>query len=180
MNSDTSPNLNGLAEPRAAAGAGALLGNVEKRLLAANISVPAAPMAAGNYAPYIVSRGQVYISGQTCRVQGQITYKGKVGRDLTLEEGKLAARVCAVNLLSQLKAACDGDLERVARCVRIGGFVCSDETFTQQPEVLNGASDVILAAFGDAGRHARTAVGVAVLPSNSAVEVDAVFELRDP
>jgi enamine deaminase RidA (YjgF/YER057c/UK114 family) len=82
-------------------------------------------------------------------------------------------------VLSQLKAACGGDLDRVSRCVRLGGFVCSDETFTQQPEVLNGASDVILIAFGDAGRHARTAVGVSVLPSNSAVEVDAIFELHD-
>jgi enamine deaminase RidA (YjgF/YER057c/UK114 family) len=155
------------------------VGIVEKRLAAANIVVPNAPMAAGNYAPFIVSRGQVYISGQTCRVQGLVAYKGAVGRDLTLEEGKLAARICAINLLSQLKAACDGDLDRVARCVRLGGFVCSVDSFTQQPEVLNGASDVILAAFGDAGRHARTAVGVAVLPSNSAVEVDAVFELHD-
>jgi enamine deaminase RidA (YjgF/YER057c/UK114 family) len=157
----------------------ASMGSVEKRLAAAQVVVPDAPAAAGNYAPYVVSRGQVYVSGQTCRVQGQIIYKGKVGRDLSLEEGKLAARVCAINLLSQLKAACDGDLDRVARCVRLGGFVCSDETFTQQPEVLDGASEVILAAFGADGRHARTAVGVAVLPSNSAAEVDAVFELHD-
>jgi enamine deaminase RidA (YjgF/YER057c/UK114 family) len=157
-----------------------VMGNVEARLAAAQVFVPDAPMPAGNYVPYVVSRGHVFISGQTCRVKGQVAYKGKVGRDLSLDEGKLAARICAINLLSQLKAACGGDLDRVARCVRLGGFVCSDETFTQQPEVLNGASDVILAAFGDAGRHARTAVGVAVLPSNSAVEVDAVFELLDP
>jgi enamine deaminase RidA (YjgF/YER057c/UK114 family) len=102
-----------------------------------------------------------------------------VGRDLSLMVGKLAASICAINVLSQLKAACGGDLDRVSRCVRLGGFVCSDETFTQQPEVLNGASDLILIAFGDAGRHARTAVGVSVLPSNSAVEVDAIFELHD-
>jgi enamine deaminase RidA (YjgF/YER057c/UK114 family) len=158
----------------------ASMGRVERRLAAARLVVPDAPAPAGNYVPYVVSRGQVYVSGQTCRVQGQVAYKGKVGRDLSLEEGKLAARICAINLLSQLKAACDGDLDRVARCVRLGGFVCSDETFTQQPEVLDGASEVILAAFGDGGRHARTAVGVAVLPSNSAVEVDAVFELLDP
>ena len=96
-----------------------------------------------------------------------------------LEEGRLAARICAINVLSQLKAACDGDFSRVARCVRLGGFVCSAPDFYQQPEVLNGASDVILFALGDAGQHVRTAVGVAVLPSNSAVEVDAVFELRN-
>lgn len=157
----------------------AAMGSVERRLAAAQVGVPDAPAAAGHYAPYVVSRGLVYVSGQTCRVQGQVAYKGKVGRDLTLAEGKLAARVCAINVLSQLKAACEGNLDRVARCVRLGGFVCSDETFTQQPEVLNGASDVILLAFGDGGRHARTAVGVAVLPSNSAVEVEAVFELLD-
>jgi enamine deaminase RidA (YjgF/YER057c/UK114 family) len=103
-----------------------------------------------------------------------------VGRDLSLEEGRLAARVCATNVLAQLKAACNNDLSRVARCVRLGGFVCSAPDFYQQPDVLNGASDVILAALGDAGEHVRTAVGVAVLHSNSAVEVDAVFELRNP
>jgi enamine deaminase RidA (YjgF/YER057c/UK114 family) len=156
------------------------MGIVDQRLAAAQVIVPDAPKPAGNYVPYVISRGQVFISGQTCRVQGQVIYTGKVGRDLSLEEGKLAARVCAINLLSQLRAACDGDLDKVARCVRLGGFVCSDEAFTQQPEVLNGASDVMVAAFGDLGRHARTAVGVAVLPSQSAVEVDAVFELRDP
>jgi enamine deaminase RidA (YjgF/YER057c/UK114 family) len=156
-----------------------MMGNVEARLAAAQIVVPDAPLAAGNYATYVVSRGHVYISGQTCRVQGQVAHKGMVGRDLSLEVGKLAARICAVNILSQLKAACGGDLDRVARCVRLGGFVCSDENFFQQPEVLNAASDVILIAFGEAGRHARTAVGVNVLPSHSAVEVDAVFELHD-
>lgn len=155
------------------------MGSVEERLAATEVLVPDAPRPAGSYVPYVVSRGYVYVSGQTCRVHGQVAYQGRVGRELSLEEGKLAARICAINLLSQLKAACGGDLDRVARCVRLGGFVSSDETFTQQPEVLNGASDVILAAFGDSGRHARTAVGVAVLPSNSAVEVDAVFELLD-
>ncbi len=153
------------------------MGSVEQRLLALDIVLPVAPKAAGNYAPYVVSRGQVYISGQTCQVDGLITHKGQVGRDLTIEQGKAGARVCAINLLSQLKAACGGDLDRVSRCIRIGGFVSCIESFTQQPEVLNGASDIILAALGEAGRHARTAVGVLALPSNSAVEVDAVFEL---
>ena len=128
-------------------------------------------MPAGNYVPYVVSRGHVFVSGQTCKVKGQVAYKGMVGRELSLEDGRFAARICAINLLSQLKLACGGDLDRVARCVRLGGFVCSDEAFTQQPEVLNGASDVMLTAFGDAGRHARTAVGVAVLPSNSTVQL---------
>lgn len=152
-------------------------GTVESRLAAAGITLPAAPMPAGNYVPFVVAGGFVTISGQTARVDGRIAVAGKVGRDLDLAAGQRAARICAINLLSQLKAACGGDLDRVARCVRLGGFVCSDEAFFQQPEVLNGASEVMVAAFGEAGRHARTAVGVAALPSNSAVEVDGVFEL---
>jgi enamine deaminase RidA (YjgF/YER057c/UK114 family) len=147
---------------------------------AAALVIPDAPRPAGRYVPYVISRGFVYISGQTARVDGKIAYAGMVGRDLSLEEGRLAARVCATNVLAQLKAACNNDLSRVARCVRLGGFVCSAPDFYQQPDVLNGASDVILAALGDAGEHVRTAVGVAALPSNSAVEVDAVFELRNP
>ena len=142
--------------------------------------IPDAPKPAGRYVPYVISRGLVYISGQTARVDGKIAYAGMVGLDLSLEEGRLAARICAINVLSQLKAACGNDLSRVARCIRLGGFVCSAPDFYQQPDVLNGASDVILAALGDAGEHVRTAVGVAALPSNSAVEVDAVFELRNP
>jgi enamine deaminase RidA (YjgF/YER057c/UK114 family) len=147
---------------------------------AAALVIPDAPKPAGKYVPYVISRGFVYISGQTARVDGKIAYAGMVGRDLSLEEGRLAARICAINVLAQLKAACNDDLSRVARCVRLGGFVCSAPDFYQQPDVLNGASDVILAALGDAGEHVRTAVGVAALPSNSAVEVDAVFELRNP
>jgi enamine deaminase RidA (YjgF/YER057c/UK114 family) len=147
---------------------------------AAALVIPDAPKPAGRYVPYVISRGFVYISGQTARVDGKIAYAGMVGRDLSLEEGRLAARICAINVLSQLKAACGNDFSRVARCVRIGGFVCSAPDFYQQPDVLNGASDAILAALGDAGEHVRTAVGVAALPSNSAVEVDAVFELRNP
>lgn len=147
--------------------------------LAAELVIPEAPRPAGKYLTYVVSRGFVYISGQTARVDGKIVYAGMVGRDLSLEDGRLAARICAINILAQLKAACNNDFGRVARCVRLGGFVCSAPDFYQQPEVLNGASDVIVTAFGDAGQHVRTAVGVAVLPSNSAVEVDAVFELRD-
>lgn len=179
MSSFISKKLTVTAGAQRVADSAEMAGSVETRLSTAKIFVPTAPTAAGNYAPYVVSRGQVYVSGQTCRIDGQVAYKGRVGRDLTLDEGKLAARICAINVLSQLKAACDGDLGRIARCVRLGGFVASDDAFTQQAEVLNGASDVILAAFGDAGRHARTAVGVAVLPSNSAVEVEALFELLD-
>jgi enamine deaminase RidA (YjgF/YER057c/UK114 family) len=152
--------------------------SVERRLATAGLSIPDAPTPAGNYVPYVVSGGHVYISGQTARVGGRIAYAGKVGRDLSLEQGQLAARTCAINLLSQLKSACGGDLGRVARCVRLGGFVSSAEGFSRQPEVLNGASDVMVTAFGDAGRHARTAVGVVMLPSDSAVEVEAVFALK--
>jgi enamine deaminase RidA (YjgF/YER057c/UK114 family) len=152
---------------------------VERRLAAAGITVPDAPAPAGKYVPFVISRAHVYVSGQTPRVGGKVAYTGKLGRDMALEEGRLAARTCAINLLSQLKAACEGDLDRVARCVRLGGFVCCSDDFFQQPAVIDAASDVMLIAFGEAGRHARTAVGAAALPSNAAVEVDAVFELRD-
>ena len=103
-------------------------------------------------------------------------FTGKVGRDLTVEKGAEAARLCAVNLLAQLKDACGGDLDRVERCVRLGGFVNSPPDFHEHPKVVNGASDLMVAAFGDKGRHARTTVGVAALPLDAAVEVEAAFE----
>ena len=154
-------------------------GHVESRLAAQGITIPQAPRAAGNYTPFLLAGGLVHISGQTARGEGgTIVHAGKLGRDIDLAEGQRAARLCAINILSQLKAACDGDLDRVARCIRLGGFVCSDDAFFHHPDVLNGASEVIIAAFGEAGRHVRVAVGVAALPSNSAVEVEATFELR--
>src|SRR5205085_4096460 len=108
----------------------------------------------------------------------KMKYTGKVGRDLSIEDGQAAARLCAVNLLAQLKAACGGDLDRVERCVRVGGFVNSPPDFFDHPKVINGASDLIVAALGERGQHARTAVGVAALPLDSAAEVEAVSQLK--
>lgn len=149
---------------------------IEKRLAELGIILPepAAPVA--NYAPYIVSGSLVFISGQvSIGPEGLIA--GKVGADLDLQEGVEAAHACGVNLIAQLKAACDGDLDRVRRVVKLGGFVNCAGDFADHPKVINGASDLMVAVFGDAGRHARAAVGAPSLPMNAAVEVDGVFEI---
>jgi len=136
---------------------------------------PAAPVA--NYVPYVVSGHHVFISGQvSIGPDGLIT--GKLGRDLDLEQGVAAARACAVNLIAQLNAACGGDLDRVMRIIKLGAFVNCTEDFTDQPKVVNGASDLMVEVFGDAGRHARAAVGAPSLPLNAAVEIDGVFEIK--
>jgi enamine deaminase RidA (YjgF/YER057c/UK114 family) len=152
------------------------MSQVEDRLAALGIVLPqpAAPVA--NYVPFVRSGALVHISGQVSRDEsGGIT--GIVGEDVDLAQAQAAARICGVNLIAQLKAACDGDLSRVKRIVKLGGFVQAGPKFFDIPQVVNGASDLMVAAFGDAGRHARSAVGVYRLPMNFAVEVDAVAEL---
>ena len=141
------------------------------------ITLPAPGAPAGSYVPFVVVGDTVYLSGQVARVDGKIQYAGKVGRDLTLEQGQAAARTCALNLLAQLEVACEGNLDRVARCVRLNGYVNCEPDFLQPPKVINGASDLMIEVFGDLGKHARTAVGVASLPGNSATEVEAIFLL---
>ncbi|MEM9616797.1 MAG: RidA family protein [Pseudomonadota bacterium] len=136
---------------------------------------PVAPVA--NYVPYVISGGLVFISGQvSIGADGLIT--GKLGRDLNVDAGVQAAHACGVNLIAQLKAACDGELDRVKRVVKLGGFVNCTDDFSDQPKVVNGTSDLMVAVFGDAGRHARAAVGAPCLPMNAAVEVDGVFEIK--
>jgi len=136
---------------------------------------PVAPVA--NYVPFVISGHHVFISGQvSIGPDGLIT--GKLGRDLDLDHGVAAARACAINLIAQLNAACDGDLDRVKRVVKLGAFVNCTEDFTDQPKVVNGASDLMVEVFGDAGRHARAAVGAPSLPLNAAVEIDGVFEIE--
>ena len=137
---------------------------------------PGAP--GGNYVPYVVVGDLVFMAGQVAREAGKMKYVGKVGREVSVEDGRAAARLCAVNLLAQLKAACGGDLDRVERCVRLGGFVNSPPDFTDHPKVVNGASDLICEVFDERGQHARTAVGAAALPLDSAVEVEAIFQLK--
>ncbi len=120
----------------------------------------------------------LFLSGQVCQWNGERRFIGKVGGEISLEQGKEAAKLCGLNLLAQTKRALDGDLDRVVRVVRLGGFVNAVPGFGDQPQVVNGASDLMVAVFGDAGRHARTAVGVGSLPGGTAVEVDAVLEVR--
>jgi enamine deaminase RidA (YjgF/YER057c/UK114 family) len=153
------------------------MSEVESRLAAAGVilPVPVAPVA--NYVPFVRSGSLVHISGQvSLDASGGI--KGVVGADVDLEAAQGAARLCGINLLAQMKAACDGDLDRVVRVVKLGGFVQAGPDFFDIPKVVNGASDLMVLAFGDTGRHARSAVGVYRLPLNFAVEVDAVVEVR--
>jgi len=138
------------------------------------LPTPTAPVA--NYVPYVIVGNLVFVSGQvSIGAGGLIT--GKLGADLSLDRGVEAARACGVNLLAQIKAACGGDLDRVKRVVKLTGFVNSAPDFTDQPKVVNGASDLMVAAFGERGRHARAAVGAPSLPMGAAVEVDGVFEI---
>jgi enamine deaminase RidA (YjgF/YER057c/UK114 family) len=150
---------------------------IEQRLTRLGITLPAPGAPAGNYVPFVRTGSLVFLAGQVTRLDGKMVHVGKVGRDVSVEEGRQAARVCALNLLAQLKVACDGDLDRVARCVRLGGFVNCTAEFDEQPKVVNGASDLMVELFGERGKHARTAVGVNALPLNATVEVEAVFEL---
>lgn len=134
-----------------------------------------APLA--NYVPFVRSGNTLYLSGQIALLDGQIHYRGRLGDSVSIEDGYASARMCAINLIRNLYAACEGNIDRVVRCVRLGGFVNCTPDFTEQPGVINGASDLMVELFGEAGKHARTAVGVNVLPFNASVEVDAVFEL---
>lgn len=152
--------------------------NIDKRLAEIGVDLPAPGAPAGNYVPYVITGDLVFMAGQVAREAGRIKYAGKLGREVSIEDGVQAARLCAINLLAQLKGACEGNLDRVERCVRLGGFVNSAPDFLDHPKVVNGASDLIVEVFGERGRHARTAVGVAVLPMDSAVEVEAVFQLK--
>ena len=144
--------------------------------LGVTLPEPGAP--AGSYVPFVTVGNLVYMAGQVAREAGKMKYVGKVGRELTVEQGQAAARLCATNLLAQLKAACNGDLDRVERCVRLSGFVNCGPDFVEQPKVVNGASDFMIEVFGERGQHARTAVGVSSLPLDSAVEVEGIFLLR--
>jgi enamine deaminase RidA (YjgF/YER057c/UK114 family) len=151
-------------------------GNVEKKLeeLGIALPTPAAPIA--NYVGFVRSGRLLFVSGQLCLADGELVAKGKLGGDVTTEQGQAAARACAVNLLAQVKAAL-GDLDKVARVVRLGGFINASPDFTDAAQVMNGASDLMVAAFGDKGRHARTTIGVAALPADAAVEVEGIFEV---
>lgn len=141
------------------------------------LSIPEPTIPVANFVPYTVVGNLVYISGQIPIKDGQITFVGKLGQEFSVEQGQDAARLCALHVLAMIRHACDGDLDRVRRCVRLGGFINCSADFTNQPEVMNGASDLIVSIFGERGRHARATVGVNSLPRNVAVEVEAIFEI---
>ncbi|MDP2118316.1 MAG: RidA family protein [Hoeflea sp.] len=152
--------------------------SVESRLAARSITLPEAAAPAANYLPYVMSGSLLFISGQLPIEGGALAVKGLLGRDVDVATAQRAAELCAINILAQAKAALGGDLERIVRVVKLGGFVASDPSFTDQHLVINGASNLIAEILGDAGKHARAAVGVASLPLNAAVEVDAIIEIR--
>jgi enamine deaminase RidA (YjgF/YER057c/UK114 family) len=149
----------------------------EARLAELGLTLPQPAAPAANYVPARRSGSFVYIAGQVPTAEGKDRFVGKVGRDLTIEEAQQAARLCAVNVLAQLKSALGGSLDGVVGCVRLGGFVNAVPEFGDHPKVINGASDLMVEVFGEAGRHARAAVGCNSLPRNVAVEVDAIFEV---
>jgi enamine deaminase RidA (YjgF/YER057c/UK114 family) len=153
------------------------MGRVDARLQELGITLPTPPAPVASYVPYVISGNLVYVSGQVS-VDATGGIKGKLGDAIEVEEGQAAARLCALNLLAQVKAACGGDLDRMKRVVKLGGFVNVTADFSPIPQVVNGCSDVMVAVFGEAGRHARSAVGVANLPLDFAVEVDGVFEIE--
>lgn len=151
-------------------------GTIAAKLTEMGVTLPDAPAPAANYVPFVISGNTVYVSGQISQNEAGLIV-GRLGENTSIEEGAAAARTCAISLLSQLNKACGGDLERLVRVVKLTGFVNSAPDFTDQPKVINGASDFLVEALGDKGRHARSAVGVAALPLGVAVEIEGIFEI---
>lgn len=153
---------------------------IESRLAALGVTLPQAAAPVANYVPAVITGSLLVISGQLALgADGKLAerHKGKLGREITDEAGKEAARLCAINLLAQAKAALGGDLSRLKRCVRLGGFINATPTYAGLAPIMNGASDLMVEAMGEAGRHARSTIGVAELPLDCAVEVEAMFEI---
>jgi len=151
--------------------------SVDARLSALAIELPRVPIPVANFVPFRRCGNLVFLAGQVCEWNGVVRYAGRVGVDYDLAEGQDAARVCGLNLIAALKAACGGTLDAVSGCVRLGGFVNCSPQFNEIPQVINGASDLMHELFGEKGTHARTAVGVVNLPRGAAVEVDGIFAL---
>ena len=154
------------------------MSTIESRLEALGITLPepAAPLAA--YVGFVEHNGIVTVSGQLPLVDGGLSQTGLLGDGVTIEEGAAAAKVCAINILAQIKKACGGDLDKIQQCIRLGGFVASTPDFTDHPKVINGASEFMGEVLADKGAHARAAVGVAALPLNASVEIEATFAIR--
>ena len=152
---------------------------IEARLTELGITLPVAAAPAANYVPYVISGNLLYLSGQLPIENGKIAVTGHLGRDVDVAGGQRAAELCAINILAQAKAALGGDLGRIVRVIKLNGFVASLPDFTEQHLVINGASNLIASVLGEAGKHARAAVGMAALPLNAAVEIDAVLEISE-
>ncbi len=156
---------------------GELTQKIEAKLSELGLALPDAPKPAANYEPFVIHSGLLHVSGQIAAgPDGLIT--GRLGDDMTTEEGAKAAQACALSLLAQARAACGGDFDRIERVVKLTGFVASAHDYFEQPKVINGASDLMVKLLGDAGHHARSAVGVAALPMGVAVEIEAIFALK--
>jgi enamine deaminase RidA (YjgF/YER057c/UK114 family) len=154
-----------------------MAGAVEQKLASLGVTLPTPVAPVANYIPFVRSGALLVVSGQICfDAHGKLVAKGKLGGEVSIEDGQKAARACAINVLAQVKAA-TGDLDKVVRVVRLGGFISSVPSFLDGPKVMNGASDLMVEAFGDKGRHARSTIGVAVLPADAAVEVEGMFEV---
>lgn len=153
------------------------MSTIENRLSELGLTLPEPVAPVANYVPFVKSGSQIFISGQiSMGPDGLVT--GRLGDTMTVEDGQAAARLCAINLIAQLRVASGGNLSRLVRVVKLGGFVCATSDFTDIPKVINGGSDLMVAVFGDAGRHARSAVACPSLPLGAAVEIDGVFEIR--
>jgi len=150
---------------------------IDARLKDLGITLPAPPAPVASYVPSVKSGTLVFLSGQIPMTSEGLQYVGIIGQELSLDDGKAAARLCAINILAQIKAACDGDLDRVKRCVKLTVFVNAVPGYGQHPEIANGASDLMVEVFGEQGKHTRAAVGAGSLPRNVACEVDAIFEI---
>lgn len=155
-----------------------MAGKIDARLAELGIEVPEAVAPVANYVAYVVSGNIVHVAGQLPIAGGEMKYVGKVGDSVSIEDGAAAAQLCALNIIAQVKAACGGDLDRVVRILKLNGFVNAPADFGDQPAVINGASNLMVDVFGDAGMHARSAVGMGSLPFNAAVEIDALVEIN--
>jgi enamine deaminase RidA (YjgF/YER057c/UK114 family) len=151
--------------------------SISSRLAELGVTLPSAPAPAANYVPFVKSGDILYVSGQISNGPDGLVL-GKLGDDMDIDAGAQAAKLCAISLLAQVQAACEGDIDRLVRVVKLTGFVNSTASFTDQPKVINGASDFLVEALGDAGRHARSAVSAASLPLGVAVEIEGIFEIR--
>jgi enamine deaminase RidA (YjgF/YER057c/UK114 family) len=152
-------------------------GKIDARLKELGLELPQATAPIANYVPYTVSGKLVVVSGQVSVRNGKAEYVGKLGAGISIAEGQEAAKLCALNIIAHLQTACGGDLDKVKRVLRLGGFVNCTPEFTDMPQIVNGASDLMVEVFGDKGKHARSTVGVSALPANAAVEVEGTFEV---